>query len=405
MNVYEYLTVCDEQDDTTEMISTWLALGKTYAKNDTKAYRNGQLLIVDAPGSKLNGLMFYVLSDYFEPIDWNTASVIDLQGHTVVKDGVTSQVVQCVSTLQFEPADILTVEGSPEYKAFKPFEKYKSKLNTPESDAVIIDEDELNMCLIPLGVPFVTMDELEYSRSQILRLAIWPTLKSYFKNWPIIREEQKSLAAGERFSIKFPENAYGAIIWSSSGYGTLGGSQMMSAIGFFASETPITGYGAAGSGIRGKRRRLSYRKSVPGYKGGWGAGSGLDTMLDTLALRSTMKNVFTRERYDRIRKEDGIYAEGYCTGGNCLNIMWLCQSHNWDDVATEEYDDVVLLAQANAVKLFSGVRTATKPDGNVALNAKELQDSWNAVRKEVLQKWEDSPFNKTYTPQRGANAF
>lgn len=415
MDIYTYLEACDEQDDVKEMIMTWLTLGGLKANNDVKAYMKDQVLIVDQPGSKLNGLMFHVGENYYEPIDWNLVSVMDLSGTTVIKGGVSTKVLRCVSTLQFSPADINAVKDSPDYAHFKIFDKYQQTLVSSAALTGIISDDELELVLEPLGVPYVTMDELEYDRETIVKHAIIPVLKAYFRSFPITKPEVIKVGQGAHFSLKCPENCTGAVVWSGNdGSLSFGGGQpgLMTALGFVATEGIYTGIGMGGGGAgrsavgSWRRGKIRYNKSVPGWRGTqYGRSGALQNAADLLAMRETLKNTFTRERFDKVRKEDGLYIEGYCTGGNSLNVIWTCLSKNWDDIDPGEYEEALMLARAKAVLLFAGVREATRPDGVAPLNTKDLVSSWTQVQKEIIDLWAKSQMNKMYTPMRGANAF
>ena len=395
-DIFSYLKEADENNDLEELYFTWKALGELSATNETKAYRSGGIYLVNEPESKLDKTLFLFYDDYFSSIDWNSASILDFNGTTILKDGVNSTYLKNISTIQFTEEVVQQIDLE-KFKDFILFNKYKKE----ESDIIIIDDEQYGLILQPLGYPFVMENELEYQKKDILTHAIKPTLRAYFKHFPIIQEEVRPANIGSRFSIKFPEGAHGAVMWTTNGMSIGGSSNMMTAFGYIATEGQY-----ASMAMRNSRlgKTIRYNKSIPGYTG-MSIVERLENTMGNMVTNATLNNIFKREKFTKIHKPDGLYAEGYTIGGGTLNIRWLKGSNRWDDIDEGEYEEVLQLARANTVLFFTSVRSQIKPDTNLGLNTNELQSTWSGIKKDILEKWSTSSYNKIYSTMRGGNAF
>ena len=395
-DIFSYLKEADENNDLEELYFTWKALGELSATNETKAYRSGGIYLVNEPESKLDKTLFLFYDDYFSSIDWNSASILDFNGTTILKDGVNSTYLKNISTIQFTEEVVQQIDLE-KFKDFILFNKYKKE----ESDIIIIDDEQYGLILQPLGYPFVMENELEYQKKDILTHAIKPTLRAYFKHFPIIQEEVRPANIGSRFSIKFPEGAHGAVMWTTNGMSIGGSSNMITAFGYITTEGQYASMAMRNS-IFGKPIR--YNKSIPGYTG-MSIVERLENTMGNMVTNATLNNIFKREKFTKIHKPDGLYAEGYTIGGGTLNIRWLKGSNRWDDIDEGEYEEVLQLARANTVLFFTSVRSQIKPDTNLGLNTNELQSTWSGIKKDILEKWSTSSYNKIYSTMRGGNAF
>lgn len=394
-----YLKTASAAEDYKELAFSWKAFGSLVADNNTKIYRAGDFFIVREKESNLNGAFFYCKQTLNEKIDWLKVSVIDIEGHTVIDNGLVSPVFVNVSTVIFSELDIENLLDDPDYESFTPLTKYKIDIDA--LPVTISDADYATIMQI-VGYPYIKEDELEYTRSEILTMAVLPALKSYYKTYPIIQEEVKGISTGAQFSFKFPEGAYGGIAWVGTGGGAA--SPYMNAFGYAYTEGMYAYNGYAGTKFG---RGIQYRgKSVPGWTGTYGSYSNKwGNFANNLVLFNSIKNLIGRDRIQRIRHDDGYYLEGYATNGTSLNITWFKASTNWDDIAFEDEADVTMLAQANVGLLFSRLETRTRTDSNIPFDAAALKSDCTTMRDTVLKKWDDTAYNKIYSVKRGAHAF
>lgn len=394
-----YLKLASAAEDYQELIFTWKAFGGKEVDNSTKIYRAGDYFIVREKDSNLNGALFYCKQTLNDQVDWTKVSVVDVEGHTVLENGITTSVFTNVSTVIFSELDVTNLLDSKDYETFTPLSKYKVDI---DALPVTISDEEYATIMQIVGYPYVPEDELEYTREEVLRLAVLPALKSYYKVFPIISEEVKNVGAGQFTSIKFPEGAYGGMYWVGTGVGS--GAPYMNAFGYAATEGmySYTGYSGTKFG-----RGIQYRgKAVPGYTGTYGTSTNRwGDMANNFVLYNSVKNLIGRDRFTRIRHDDGFYLEGYATNGTALNITWLKVSTNWADVAYEDYDDVLTLAQANVGLLFSRLEGRIRSDSNVPFDAATLKSDCTSMRDKVLQAWSQNSYNKIYTVKRGGHAF
>lgn len=343
---------------------TWKSLGGLTCTNATKVYFKDAIYQIDNSSSPYDKSLIYVNHEYRAEsndscIEWeNMGTSSDIDGIVTFQGGIVAPHFSYImSKDELDSVSDIAVDES-----IIPFSDFNS--GTALCD---IPDNELMIILSENGVPFISLDELEYSKTQIINIFIKPMLDIYWTYFPYIEEEfLGNYGPGATFEAKFPQYAYKAIPYyavspsggaaaQTFGAGALNYARTEMSYGMFGG-----GYGLGGSRFGGGVR---YNKPVPGYTGGADA---ISAALMNMAAAQGYQNLFRREKYKTvIRKEDGKnqkYAIGFTTIGGSLNIKWLESRPEWDYI---EYDDlhwVRDLCKGNILQNFGMLRSMVNPD-------------------------------------------
>jgi hypothetical protein len=358
MDEFSYLLKVDEE----EVLQTWAATGGLVATKNTKIYPKGTLFRIDASdgsgisSAALHNSLLYVIQTYRVnpsqgqfPIDWEIMQVDDVTGQKAAIEGI-----------QLPFFGILPVKYSPAFIPDNNFLPYQNSEVTFDSGGVNISDEELEIILTPIGFPFVTFEDIEYTKDQICKYMIKPALQRYFSYRPIIERQpggEVAYAMGSQFKVEFPKNAYACIPY----YTVPGGSSPGASSGSpFSYYNEMRMAGLVGSGGRFGKGIHYYGKQVPGFTGlEW-----RNTWIDQLMANQGFLNFFRREKYDRVRDKNGKYwATGFSTIGGNLNFIWLKASMNWDDVKWEDVENIARpMARIEILRNFAMLRGQVKQD-------------------------------------------
>jgi len=184
-----------------------------------------------------------------------------------------------------------------------------------ETANIVISEDELELILLEVGVPFITMEELEFPRNKICNLMIAPAMQDYFKYFPIVKPEimtQSIAVAGKTFEYEMPEGAYGATrAFVNQGYTGSTGNAMGNPLHFFANEVVGAGGGAAWSANRIGGNR------APGFANLQGFG----TMALDKAARQGIMNYASRFSFRIEKRGKKKFLVGYANSSSDITML------------------------------------------------------------------------------------
>lgn len=384
MDYRTYAKQCIQNNDEEELLLSWGYLGKMEATNLTRVYIKDQLYVINCATSKYDGYVVWCKASYAKTVDWAKAVINGSEiPYTVLEGGVSTH---CFEFLNFKvdksKYDAILL-ANPEHS---PFAKYSGNTEEQDSSIMISDDDYYRITKV-IGQPFLTDDELEYSREAVIRLSIEPAIKTYYKYYPIEREEVYPIS-GE-FDILIPDMAYNAASWTNKGgYGGMPYTPSSVLAGYIGLSTT-------------KDVGITYNKPVPGYTGRSTGESRVNTYLDNATLINTLRTLGSRERSNVVRKEDGLHLVGYSNMTSNLNIVWLCWSKYFSDVAFEDYEMVLRFCQASVMADFGAIRGALKQDNNIPLDAQRLIQTGEELRNKTIEKWENSPWRLRYAIERG----
>lgn len=396
----EYILGLKSEGKLAEIRDTWVSLGSLTVTPKTKLYVKDTIFQVILPPynpaitpSDLFNALVYCSADYkvdnvdFMTIDWDSASVTSTEGLCSVVEGVTSPHFRVLLTRE-EMASVSTIPINEDYMPYQ--------FKAGDSD-LVIDDSELEIILGEVGVPFLRMEELEYTRDAILNTCLKPALQEYYKFFPISdQRELGNVGCNAEYKFELPPYCYAvtrAWVAQASGGGS-SGSIPPGAYNFMAQTMGGTGMGGGGNFGRG----VNYRgKRVPGYVGGTDA---MSAFLMQRAANQAMVNYAKREKFRYIRQGKKIYIAGFSSIGGILCANFAFWSPNWDDIQFERLNEVRKLSTSYVLQNLGMLRALVKTDvpGNIDYSlytnrAKDLKD-------EVLSFWKTLPTNFA-TVQRG----
>jgi hypothetical protein len=384
----------------------WVNSGSIVLTPETTVYHQGTIFQVNYQlsgkydtksvwGAVLRCTSTYRVDDQKPNVDWKEIEFDDVGRLTTVQGGVEVYHFEpLLSYLQLQEVDapVLGINVNekfvPRDPTFKIDKTYEAK--------IVIPDDELVMILNEVGVPFLDIRELEYGRKDVVDICVFPCVQEYYKFFPIVKEDVLgALSVNQEFKVKYPEGAYHAIPYYTMGGGGGGIGAGGSAFAFMSEQFMSGAYGGNTGGRFGRGVRY-YGKPVPGFVG---MGS-QNSRLQQMEVNQGYTNYFRREKYKKIKEPDGYYATGYSTVGGRLNIKFLCESRNWDDVEYVHLNELRNLCTAKVMQSLGMLRSlisvdVAKLDFSLYTNrAKELRD-------EVMTFWKSSSNSLAFAIQRG----
>ena len=373
MTKYEYLKFAG----TLESIYTWKALGSCEAKADTKIYNEDSIYLVNSPQSQsLHKCLVYCKKGYVgNDLPWYKAEVVDSEyGEISFENKIISpNFAFLLSREEFESVNQSLPTFIRGYEDFVPF----SKLN--DSGSVIISNEDYERCLTCLGFPFITEDELEYTREEIMNLAIKPALEEYF-HWIPSAFPTEHDAMGDCFEIDMPTEAYGVVGISLQQIGTGSSNSYISPMYYAMEQSLFSGFtGNTGLGYNGSRiSSLGMRNS-----------SALTSSLQNRAAAQALVNYTRRVHYEGpyTRPNGSRYIKVYSNTSGRFNIWWAKRTLNFNDVEYAHRTRVFEYAQANIKELFGNLRRQSKADVPGSMDYSKWLEEAHSVKERITGEY------------------
>lgn len=368
---------------------TWVLQGTMIASKMTRRYIKDNIFQVScSEGKPLNGALIYCLTDY----------------------EVDNDIWPCIDWDQYEIEDIDTCfigsfQGvqSPFFKLLLKKEDVDALANVPVNEdldisgnddgGVVIDDEQLGIMLTEVGVPFLRIDELEYTANAIKKYCLKPVFDTYFGFFPIIKEDViGQMSGGTEFKKEFPPNAFAAVPYYVLGAG--GGAEFRGAFSLYREQMMYGGGMMSGGGFG---RGVSYRKPVPGFVG---LQQG-DANMNMRAAQQGYVNYFRREHVRTIKENGKRYCIGYSTVGGSVNVKWLCCSYDFDDIKFSIRTDFRNLGKAAILRNLGMLRALVKSDVPGAIDFSLYNSRADTLEQKVIEKWEKQASNLALSVMRG----
>lgn len=368
---------------------TWVLQGTMIASKMTRRYIKDNIFQVScSEGKPLNGALIYCLTDYevdndvWPCIDWDEYEIEDIDTCFIGSfQGVQSPFFKLL--LKKEDVDAL---------ADVPVNE-DLDISGNDDGGVVIDDEQLGIMLTEVGVPFLRIDELEYTANAIKKYCLKPVFDTYFGFFPIIKEEVVGqMSGGTEFKKEFPPNAFAAVPYYVLGAG--GGSEFRGAFSLYR-EQMMYGGGMMTGGSFG--RGVSYRKPVPGFVG---LQQG-DANMNMRAAQQGYVNYFRREHVRSIKENGKRYCIGYSTVGGSVNVKWLCCSYDFDDIKFSIRTDFRNLGKAAILRNLGMLRALVKSDVPGAIDFSLYNSRADSLEQKVIEKWEKQASNLALSVMRG----
>ena len=344
MTKFEFLTTQSPQN----IVCTWKSLGSLKATDSTKIYSRDNIYLIKIKNSNLFNCLVYCTDDKAaSDIKWNKAEILDYDFKEISfgNNIVSAEFKLLLTKEEYEDVDQSDDSFKRAYNRFVPYEGIK------DSSKVIIPEDIYMRCLSPLGVPFVQEDELEYTRREIMELAIQPALEEYFHWVPPVKETTVA-ALSEEMEVDMPSDAYGVVGLSLQQNGTTLGGNATSPL-FYAIEQSLYG-GFNYSALSG-----SYTGNSP-YTNTTSIGGMLTTRAASQAVLNYTRRIHYEGPYDRA--DGSRYIKIYSNVDGNFNVWWAIHSLNFNDIEYANRRRVIEYAQACVKELFGNLRRQAKSD-------------------------------------------
>ena len=438
MNKLEYLLKL--KSDPKQIFYTWKSLGGMTVNNNTKMYVKDNLFKVVEHGP-MEGAYVFCMYEYivnptkgFDSIDWNDVEVDETDGFCFFYQGVESPNFRVILTPE-EASKIVFKHPKPDTGSdigsdigsdlgsdmgsdiggesgavlyddevpadFMPFAE-KVGDTTAGSNDVIISDNEYQIIMSELGLPFLNEDELVYNKDTIVRMCIRPALDIYYSKFPLVIDEMVGpTSSGHQWKVAYHlfEKNKTAIPYKADAYMTLGtGSSTASAYStaFSFMRTEMMGMGSMGGGYQWGNG-LRYRKAVPGYVGLENS----DAALMQMQVRQGYLNQFRREYSRDVIEDNKKYVQGYSSIGGCLNIHWLCIDLDYSHIPSWDVPYVRKLCTAYALRNIGSLINMLKTDENVPFNTESFLSRSKELEDEVISRWDESSLAQSLAINRG----
>jgi hypothetical protein len=227
-----------------------------------------------------------------------------------------------------------------------------------------------------LGYPYITEDELEYSREEILNLAIKPSLEEYFHWLPNVKITTYPLSGAEQ-EIQFPTDAYDVVNVSIQQFGGLGAGNVTNSILRYYDMASYGAYNFAG--VSGT------------YKGTFSPKTNLsspNSFLSSRQVTQAFTNLNTRYHFDKYTKPDGTkWLKLYSNKMGNADIHWAMKSLNFDDVEFAQRQNLIKYCQAEIMELFANLRQQAKSEVTGYFDYSSWLSTAKTMKDDVRTEW------------------
>ena len=354
-----------------ERASSWLAMGSSLIQPFTQIYNNGTLYkIASATGGPLASSLVYCDEELIGQVDWLNAECVDgTYGYISFGNNIISPNFYLILTAE----ELAEEEEKGLNPSFVPFQE-----EFQDTGVVQISEADYRLCTVCLGAPFITDDELEYSREDITNLAIKPSLEEYFKWFPKVKLDTFTVSSSNVQDIEFPTGAYDIVHWDIQQAGTSIATGAVTNTLLRSFEDGF--YGAYSlAGITGNYFGSKAPKTLT---------SNSNNYLLSRAATQGLINYSTRSYLDKYIDEAGKrHARFYSTKGGVAEIFWAMETWNFNDVEFARKPELYKLCNANVKKLFATLRRQAKGDIPGAFDYNQWIEEANTEIKEVREDW------------------
>lgn len=361
---------------------SWQTMGSSTVDFGNKVFnRNSIFRLVNTTLNPcpLSGYFFFVADTDIRltsSFTWsNMQMALDDQGlpDSTIIDSVTGIINPNIYWIM-SPAEFSAITD-PYDPTFIPFYEEQGMAVDPNSK-VIIDEDELNLILVDLGVPFIKIDELEYSREEILNNMILPALKEYYRWFPITTRMVYPMSQ-TFFDIDIPEWAVSCV----SAYVNpifLSNATASNPFTYF-NELAYGGFPGSMSPIPNINSRQ--RRGFPDT-------TAMSTLVLERAVRQSVVNYGKRQRV-AVHWQQGKVT-GYANTVGTLEITWGSYSNQWQDIPFNRQPIVRKLARAYTLKAFGMLRSQANSDIPGTVNYEDFKVEGQRLEDEVMQWFSDT---------------
>ena len=324
---------------------SWVAMGQSTMSNSTRIFTTDSLFKVTQSSVPLFGGLIFCTEGYTSASTFTWANIREnvagaSSGELI--DNITNIILPNLRLVMTKATlDAIVPAYDP---AFLPFQEVGA------GSLLNISDDELNMILIEAGVPFISLEELEYSRDNIINYMIWPAVMEYYKYFPITSIGSYPLA-DSNFNIPIPAEPIFTVVHAQ----VVPGYPISTATG-----NPILRYFDESLMAISPRGAFSTPNLNSSRRQGFVDTQSYSTFVLEKAARQGIINYGTRRRV-AVRIQAG-FVKGYTTQRGVLELTWGAYSHDWTDTLLTRRVEIRDLAKANVLRNFAMLRMQAKSD-------------------------------------------
>jgi len=344
---------------------SWASFGSITIVATIRSIARKTLFVLNAPGTPLDQYVLFTTADINETsnIDWANYTLNDATDGTIINATIINPYIYAI----LNPTDRAAIVD-PVDTTFKPFENIY---------AIEITEEELNKIMIDVGFPFVTWDDIEFTKEQILQLCVFPAMEEYFKFFPKIRTESYTVVQS-RFDIPMPSYAFKAArAWITPGYP---GSSIGNPIVYYFDEV-LMSINARGSFAHPQNNFMAPQK--------WTDIQGYNTYLLDRAARQGVANHSSRVRMklQHSSTDNSMHLVGFSSKLGLLHVDWAIMSTLWEDVPYNRKTEVRDLARAYVLRALGMLRSQVRNDAIGTINSENFIARADVLELKVVENW------------------
>ena len=350
---------------------TWTSMGQLEVNDSTRTYTRYSVfrVVQPTPVTPLNGFILFCDSDYLVSSTF--------QWENMVVAGSTGQIMDQITLIIDPHFNVVLTQA--QFQAIVPtYDPTFIPFTEPNAnDLVAISDTDLNQILSDIGIPFITVNELEFSRDQIINTMIYPAVKIFYKWFPITVMARYPLG-DTNFNIPIPSYAFTAQrAYINPGY-PISNVQGNPLIRYFDEVLmSISPRGAFSTPNLNSSRRQGF-VDTQSYA----------TYILERAARQGIINYGTRTRV-RIYVQQGAVI-GYTTKRGVLEIEWAVMSNQWTDIPFNRQDEVRDLCKAYVLRAFALLRMQAKTDMPGNLDYQGFLTRAEKLEERTIELWQAS---------------
>jgi len=233
--------------------------------------------------------------------------------------------------------------------------------------SVTISDDYINEIISILGYPLLNFedDDFELDKDDIKTLVITPTLREFYKWFPLPVYEEQYISGS--FSIDFPSDAVYNVIDARLNANAISGIQ--NANPFVNSFNYTNNYSIQG-----------YNKFGTPYSYGYENSNIIEKSLQYTKMNvdrsfKCKANLFTRK------------LEGYTNRQGVLSITWASFSWDFSNIPFDRINEVIMLCQVNLLDKIISIRKQQNSDLPTDFDISYFEKIRDDYKIEVLDKW------------------
>ena len=368
--------------------STWIQLGSNVITSNTKLYNKGMVYQVKVDNAPLFDCLVFCREDHIGGLDWTQGNIIDsFSGEISFGNNIIDpNLIVVMSKADFDEADASAVPSD-----FVPFQETLKE----ESNDVIISDRDYHAIITCLGYPYISEEELEYSRKEICEYSISQALDCYYRYFP--RRVKYTYPASTGITeVPMPTNCYdilGFQIIQSPGALDSNGNYTGEVTNTLLRYIDLLSVNGGGSGnLMGGYAGLTgnYYSMYPPQTSTGNIGS------FTLGRSSQQAfiNYSHRHYIDKILKTDEngnsqYYIRFYTNKvGSTVEIEFAEFDRNYNHVEQARKSEMLKLSQAYVMLLFGRLRSQAKPLTNNTVDYSNWVKEAQEQIKEVTDFWQ-----------------